>query len=267
MLRRALHSGWILCLAMSAMAAPPLREAPYLTAVPANQLVVAGNACGPAALLNAFRFGNPDWRRASDAVGGNNDRERILTIIREIGMRPSKHVPGHARWSRRGVSVADLHDMADEMTLGHYLPQLRDEVFFLSPRETPEELLRRVHHRFETSLARGFPPIVSLRRYSLRGQSGKPPQWVAIDAHFVTLTSVPRKLDKNARSFPVSYIDPWGGKRCQGDIGIPMQPVLADRTGKSPCVEAGFPQASVGKKLVRHGEQTALVASAAIGRW
>ncbi len=40
------------------MAAPPLREAANLTAVPVNQLTVAGNACGPAALLSAFRFGD-----------------------------------------------------------------------------------------------------------------------------------------------------------------------------------------------------------------
>ena len=96
-----------------ALAAPPMREAPNPAAVPVNQLVVAGNACGPAALLNAFRFGNADWQRASNAVAGANDRERILTIIREIGMRPSKQTPGRARWSRRGVNVADLHDMAD----------------------------------------------------------------------------------------------------------------------------------------------------------
>ena len=37
---------------------------------PLNQLRVSGNACGPAALLNAFRFGNTDWQRASNAITG-----------------------------------------------------------------------------------------------------------------------------------------------------------------------------------------------------
>ena len=251
----------------AAMAAPPIREAPNPTAVPVNQLVVAGNACGPAALLNAFRFGNPDWQRASNAVAGANDRERILTIIREIGMRPSKQTPGRARWSRRGVNVADLHDMADEMTAGHMLPHLSDETFFLLPRETPETLLRRVHRRLETSLAKGLPPVLSLRRFALRSPSGQAPQWVVIDAHFVTLTALPRKLEKHARSFSVSYIDPWGGRHCQGEIRIPNRPVLATTAGASSCLEAAFPQTSVGAKQVRKGQETVLVLPAAIGRW
>ena len=254
-------------LGLSVIATAETREAPNLTAVPADQLAVAGNACGPAALLNAFRFGNEAWRRASDAIAGANDRERILRIIREIGMRPSKHVPGHPRWSRRGVSLADLHDMADEMVAGKYLPMFSEEVFFLSPRESPEKLLRRVHQRLEKSLAKGLPPVVSLRRYVLRKPSGNPPQWTVVDAHFVTLTAIPRKLDKQARSFPVSYIDPWGGKRCQGRIAIPGTTIMADASGNSSCLEADFPQSDVGKKRVAKGERTMLTVSAAIGRW
>lgn len=254
-------------LGLSVIAAAETREAPNMTAIPADQLAVAGNACGPAALLNAFRFGNDAWQRASDAIAGANDRERILRIIREIGMRPSKHVPGHPRWSRRGVNLADLHDMADEMIAGKYLPMLNEEVFFLSPRESPEKLLRRVHQRFEKSLSKGLPPVVSLRRYVLRKTPGNAPQWIVVDAHFVTLTALPRKLDKQARLFPVSYIDPWGGKRCQGRIGIPDFPVMADASGNSSCLEADFPQSDVGKKRVAKGEKTMLTVSAAIGRW
>jgi hypothetical protein len=267
MFRRALRSLALPLLGGAALAAPPAREAPNISAAPANQLVVAGNACGPAALLNAFRTGNRDWQRAGNALAGATDRERLLTIIREIGMRPSKHLPGHPRWSRRGVGVADLRDMANEMILGQYLPQLSDEVFFLQPRESPEQLVRRVYQRFATSLAKGLPPVVSLRRFAWRGSSANPPQWIVIDAHFVTLTTIPRSLDKNARSFPVSYIDPWGARRCQGSIGIPARPVLAGSAGYSSCLEADFPQSAVGKKHVRSGEPTVLAVAAAIGRW
>lgn len=267
MWRRVRNSLLVACLAVSATAAPTLSEAPNPSAVPVDQLSVAGNACGPAALLNTFRFGNQDWQRAANAIAGANDRERILRIIREIGMRPSKHVPGHARWSRRGVSVADLRDMANEMCAGKYLPLLTDEVFFLTNRETPEKLLRRVHQRLEKSLAKGLPPVLSLRRYVLRGQSRKAPQWTVLEAHFVSITAIPRKLDKHARSFAVSYIDPWGGKRCHGSIGIPETPVFADPSGSSSCLEALFPQSSVGKKLLRSGEKSVLAVSAAIGRW
>ena len=69
---------------------PAMREAPTPAAIPADQLAVAGNACGPAALLNAFRFGAPYWHRAADALGGDDDRERMLAMIRGPGMRPSR---------------------------------------------------------------------------------------------------------------------------------------------------------------------------------
>ena len=256
-----------LLLALPAHAGPELRVAANTAAVPANQLLVSGNACGPAALLNAFRFGNADWQRAANAVTGGNDRERILTIIREVGMRPSSHTPGRPRWSRRGVSLADLRDIGDEMTRGHFLPPLREEVFFLKPRETPEKLLRRVHQRLSTSLARGLPPVLSLRRYALRASSGNRPQWTVIDAHFVTLTAIPRALDRQARGFPVSYIDPWGGRRCDGNIIIPARSFMADAAGNSSCMEADFPQSQVGKKHVGKNEATLLALSAALGRW
>ncbi|MES2922158.1 MAG: hypothetical protein V4819_11460 [Verrucomicrobiota bacterium] len=243
------------------------RAAPEAPAVPANQLVVAGNACGPTALLNAFRFGNPAWQRASNAIAGDTDKQRISNIIREGGMRPSSHLVGHPRWSRKGVNLADLCDIANEMTRGHFLPQVSQEVLFLKPGETQEKLLKRVHQRLATSIAKGLPPVISLRRYAKRGRGGKPPEWIVLEAHFVTLTALPPKLEKGAGSFPISYIDPWGGKTCQGVISLPGHPILADSVAASPCLEAVFPQALVGKKSIRPGEPNGLIIAAMLGRW
>ncbi len=240
---------------------------PVMAEVPANQLVVAGNACGPTALLNSFRFGNTDWQRPSNALAGESDKQRISTIIREFGMRPSSHIKGHPRWSRNGVNLADLCDIANEMTAGHFLPSIRQEVLFLQQGENQEKLLTRIHRCFETSIAKGLPPVVSLRRYALRGQNGKPPEWIVLDAHFVTLTAVPGKLESGSRFFPVSYIDPWGGKVCKGAISIPDHGILADNAPDSPCLEAVFTQSSVGKKLVHPGEPGGLTIAAALGRW
>lgn len=259
---RLLASSLLLASGLLAMAAPPLREAPNPTATPASQLAVSGNACGPTALLNAFHFGSPAWQRASNALDGDTDKQRILTIIRQYGMRPSKHITGHPRWSKKGVNLADLCDITNEMTRGHFLPLVSQEVMFRTPRETSEALLKRVHTRLNTSLEKGFPPLISLRRYVKRKQS-----WLAVDAHFVTVTTIPRKLENNATSFPVTYIDPWGGKVCQGNVAISGAAVLADTAADSPCLEAAFPQASVGRKLVRKGEPTALTVAAVLGRW
>lgn len=248
-------------------AEPILREASNLAAQPVNQLLVSGNACGPAALLNAFRFGSEDWQRATTALSGETDKQRIYTIIREYGMRPSKTIIGRPRWSKKGVNLADLCDIGNEIKQPHFLPTLGHEVLFLNPRETQEKLLARTQRRLDTSLTRGFPPIISLRRFALRKQEGKAAEWIVLDAHFVTVTAVPRKLEAGARSFTVRYIDPWGGKVAQGSISIPNRGVLAEAATDSPCLEAIFPQASVGKKLVRAGEYSVLTVSALLGKW
>lgn len=261
MFRLVLHSICFLFV-LPVTAAPALREAPNATATPANQLVLAGNACGPTALLNAFRFGNPSWQNVLVQLPGPTDRERVSAIIRSYGMRPSANLKGRPRWSRKGVNLADLADMANEMTRGQYLPFVNQEILFLKPKETPEKLLRRSHDRLATSMGKGLPPIISLRRYAKRGGT-----WVVLDAHFVTLKSLPSKLDKNATSFPITYIDPWGGKIAGGSIDIASGGVLAVAQGISPCLEANFPNAAVGKKLVRKGETTALTVAALLGRW
>jgi hypothetical protein len=261
-MRQLLVSSFALLIAATSQAAPDLREAPNLTATPANQLVVAGNACGPTALLNAFRYGNKDWQRASTAITGENDKQQIYTIIREVAMRPSANFKGRPRWSRKGVNLADLRDIGNELTRGQFLPLIQQEVFFRQSGETSEKLLKRVHQRFEKSLSKGLPPIISLRRYALRNK-----QWIVLDAHFVTLSALPKKLEKGAQSFPVTYIDPWGGKIHQGAIAIANQPILADAAENSPCLEAQFPQALVGKKSIKPGEKTALTIAAALGRW
>lgn len=258
MFRQTAGSFLIACaLAGAAIAAPQ----------PANQLEVAGNACGPTALLNAFRFGNKDWQRASDAATGDTDKQKIYTIIREYGMRPSNHIKGRPRWSRKGVNLADLCDIANEMTRGRFLPQVSQEVVFLKPGEPQEKLLGRVRQLLETSQKKGLPPVISLRRYVRRAKDGGPPAWTILDAHFVTVTLVPGRLEKDARSFPVTYVDPWGGKVSQGSIAISDSAVLADTAATTPCLVADFPQASVGKKLVRPGESTALTVAAVLGRW
>lgn len=261
---RLAASSLFLALCLSVSAAPPIREAPNPAAAVANQLVVAGNACGPTALLNAFRFGNKDWQRASGALAGDNDKQRIYTIIRQYGLRPSKHMNGRVRWSKKGVNIADLTDIANEMTTGQALPLVRQEILFLKPGETQGKMLKRVHYQLNTSLAKGLPPVLSLRRYAKSKKNG---QWTVLDAHFVTLTAIPSKLGKQDRSFTVTYLDPWGGKTCRGSIAISDRPILADAAAASPCLEADFPQAAVGKKLLRPGEPAALTVAAVLGRW
>jgi hypothetical protein len=103
---------------------------------------------------------------------------------------------------------------------------------------------------------------LSLRRFVLRG--GK---WLPLQGHFVTVTSIPRKIGRGELSFSFVYLDPWGGKRSQGEFRLPSEPVLAVAGQTSPCLETLVPAANIAKKDVQRGELTAVIPAAVIGRW
>jgi hypothetical protein len=228
-----------------------------------SQLAVSGNACGPAALLNSLRHGDARWRKALASIDGETDRGQLLTIIRRHGLRPSPHLGGRLRWSRRGMNVVDLTDIANEIAGPIGLPEVRHEVLIANSIESTARQLARTHRHLETSLARGLPPMLSIRRYALRRNAAGVEEWTAIDSHFVTVLETPRRLPRNAEAFSISYIDPWGGGTHAGEIRVPT-----DFSGViTPFLEARFPAAKVGRDRVRPGERTTLVVSAVIGRW
>jgi len=223
-----------------------------------SQLAVSGNACGPAALLNSLRFSDARWRKSLAAIDGETDRGQLLTIIRRHGLRPSPHLGGRQRWTRHGMNVVDLTDVANEIVSRFDLPEVRHQVLIANSVESPSGQLARTHRYLETSLARGLPPILSVRRYAFRDGA-----WTAIDAHFVTVTEAPRRLPRNAEVFQITYIDPWDGGTHLGEIRIPE----GFSGSITPFLEARFPTARVGSERLRPNEPTVLVASAVIGRW
>lgn len=242
--------------------ATELRTAPNAGAPPVNQLAISGNACGPAALLASFRTGSDSWRRAASELPGTTDREQLGQWIRRHGLRPSTTLSGRNRWSNAGINVEDLVAAANESTRALYLPTVAHDGLFAKSGEKPPALLRRTHQRLEKSLSKGIPPLLSLRRYVLR--DGK---WISLQGHFVTVTAVPKKLGRADAAFTITYLDPWGGKREEGQIRLPSLPLLATESQPVPCLEAWVPAANIEKKDVRKGETTAVVPVAVIARW
>lgn len=239
-------------------------KAPNTEASPINQRRAYGNACGPASLLNAFQYGNEKWQKVFKAVPGNNSRTRLRYVVGTWGNRPSKHIKGVKRWnSKQGVNLLDLTDMANEMRAPYFLPKLKHEVMARKSREDLNKLLHRSHDRIATSLKKGLPPILSIRRYAHRYSKevgGK--SWWPIRAHFVVIIEVPKKLPRGATSFKIKYIDPYGGFTREGTIHT--------NTGgfkNSPFLATSMPKTLVGKSFVKPGEETLLTFSAIIGNW
>lgn len=253
---------WLFAALLGACPAEELRVAPNAAATPVNQLSISGNACGPAALLASFRCGNEAWQRGAGALAGETDRDQLRLWIRLHGLQPSTTLKGRKRWSSKGINVEDLVAAANEMNRPLFLPPLLHDDLFLRPGEKPEALLRRTRDRLDKSLVKGIPPILSLRRFVLRKNV-----WTPVQGHFVTVTGVTRKLAHGKPSFAFSYLDPWGGKRCEGTLALPPRPILAAAGQASPCLEAAVPSALIGKSEIRRGEVTVVVPAAVIGRW
>ena len=255
----------LLLLALSfiiASCAPDLYEAENLSAEPFNQLELAGNACGPAALLNSWRFGKPRWRKLSETPAGLSDRERIRAIARGPAMRESSSLPGRARWSRNGINLIDLRDVANEMSQPHQLPPISHQTLFLKHGDSQRAHLSNIRSLLARSLADGFPPMLSIRRFVKRGG-----EWVVVQGHFVTITSVPGGLASDQSSFEISYIDPLGGDFQTGTIAVSPTPFLGEDSARNPNLEAVFPESKAGMRFIRPGETSYLAVSAALGRF
>jgi hypothetical protein len=253
----------ILLIALAASCgAEEIRQAPNPGAAPVNQLTVSGNACGPAALLASFRFGNESWQAAANSLPGASDKEQLTQWIKRHGLRPSAALKGRMRWSNGGINVEDLVTAANEMNRSLYLPTLAIDDLFRRKGEKPQQLLKRTRDYMDRSLTRGFPPLLSLKRYALRNGV-----WTPVQGHFVTVTAIPAKLGKGESGIRISYLDPWGGKRCEGVLKMADRAIMAADAESSPCLIAEVPASNIGKKDVKRGELSVVVPAAVIGRW
>jgi hypothetical protein len=252
-----LVSLFVCALSPFANAAEPAPSQTRATAF--NQRLVSSKACGPAALLNAFRFGDANWQRGLNAATGKSDQERLSSTIRTYGMRPSRQFAGRSRWSSNGVNLADLTDLANDMAASQSLPPLKSEVLIPLDGSAPAKLLALGHKRCATSLAKGFPPVLGLRRFVWRKTQGGQAGWLAVDAHYVTLTQLPA-LGWNAGNFQISYLDPNGGRRYVANVHVP-------ETSSPAGLVIDCPGTSVGRHKVRKGEPTMVMLSSVLGRW
>ncbi|MGB6219742.1 hypothetical protein [Haloferula sp.] len=237
------------------------RWAPQAVAGPVNQLVVSGNACGPAALLTSFRCGDENWQAVAEIIPGKSDRSKLLYIIKAHGLKPSVSLKSRKRWTRDGINPEDLTQIAGELAALKGLPAPKSESLFRKGRETPLKLVDRTHDRLRDSLKRGFPPLLSLKRYVFRQG-----QWQPIQGHFVTVVRVPEKIDRKATSFTFTYFDPWKGAKHEGTLKIPAEPLISTDNQTSACLESVMPSADIGRKLLKPGEKSFIIPVGFIGR-
>ena len=238
--------------------------APNKKASPINQRRAYGNACGPASLLNAFQYGSSKWQNIFYAIPGTNSKTRIRYVVSKWGERPSLHIKGIKRWDpKQGINLLDLTDMANEMRDSHFTPRIKNEILTRKSRQKQIELLHHSHKLITKSLKKGLPPILSIRRYAYRDSDEVGAKsWWPIRAHFIVVIETPKKISRSATSYHIKYVDPFGGYTRNG--------VIHTDTGdfsNSPFLAATMPGASIGRALLRDGEETVLTFPSIIGCW
>lgn len=216
------------CLLFTQCAPTGPAKAPNPSAQAVNQLAIAGNACGPAATLNALRFGASEYQAAAKAIPGDSDRSQLRHIILKHGGTWSRHVPQRYRWSRRGINAADLTDVTNELIRASKAPVVKLAI------PTGISAFEHSYDQLARSLRLGFPPIVGLRRYE--GIN-------AIDSHFITIVQVPDQLEKNAETYAIRYIDPMGGRTHDGTIRVKQGNLHAQLIADTPRTPVGLSKA------------------------
>lgn len=229
---------------------------------PINQLRTSGNACGPACILDAFQCGSAKWQYSAAQITGATQAERLLKIIRTHGNRPSKQLPKQKRWTRaEGINATDLAAIGNEMRKKMWMGTIRQRLLFRDQTKSPETHLNSTHKTLTNSLKKGLPPILTARRMIWKSPAeDQPKTWLTVKRHYLVLTGLPKTLNANATSFPVTYREPWGGYSHQGHMRIPKPSELSTNT-----VILEFPETTIGKTLIQKGEVSTLSLSSLVG--
>ena len=237
-------------------------QAPNPSAQPVNQLVIAGNACGPAALLASIRAGNSNWTKLADQLPGKSDRATLNYLIRAHGLKPSRHLKNRNRWTREGINAPDLTDLAGEVAALAGLTPPSYALVDARASEPPEKSARRFHQRVTTSLSHGFPPIVKIQRYVKRDG-----QWHPLQSHFVTIVRITRDDTRPQPAWTFSYFDPWGGKKSTGTWQIASASHDTSTVPLPTPLTAIMPDAHIGRSQAPNNSRSTLAPTVFIGIW
>ncbi len=243
--------------------------APNTKAKAINQISIQKYGCGPASLINAYRFGSPKWNTATTKIVGNTDKEQFDFLVKYYGKIFSRYARASMRWdSRSGINGLDLTDLANDFQTRRKLslPKLKHTTHFIKPKTDHSTLLKNTHKHLVKSLKKGFPPLISVKRFAQQGT-----RWRQVHGHFVVLYEIQGSIPKKATSFEIKYIDPWGGKIKTGTIKIPQTAFFAVNNAeqkptfrKSPTLTVDFPDSRLGKHLVRKNEKSATILASSI---
>lgn len=171
-------------------------------------------ACGPCAIIHAFRYASEDW--STSGFDKKSYLQQADYITHTLGSTPSTSHTGKTKWNpQRGMSILDLTAIANT----------------LSPRSIiafpPPSALSAQHKILSKSLKKGFPPIISIKQQihkKFRSQKGY--YWIATKGHFVTIIRLSPNIDTENQEFWFDYLDSFDGLIHRASISTASQEPL-----------------------------------------
>ena len=165
-------------------------------------------SCGPAAILNALKFGR---KVAALRDLGNSDSDRIKTIISEYGHM--EHCKTRRSRFTPELRSTDLCQIVSEIRTRYNLPELNGLELNRLPGETSQSFVSRVHKLLGSSLMMGEPPIVHIHaECAVWKNQRKRFEWDSLCGHYVTIIAIQKHLPPNAECFSMEIVDS-GDKR------------------------------------------------------
>lgn len=172
------------------------------------------NACAPAAVANALRFGSPKMQNTWEQFVGSDDKTRMRFLIdRWFRSQPSIEFPTKKRLSFDGVLEEDLAAACRELSEEYELPPLRGDYLDRLAGEKSPAFLARVHDYLTDSLESGVPPILSLKTHVARPveRLNDEVAWTYSAHHWVVVSGVQKELRIGDLGFSLNLIEPNGG--------------------------------------------------------
>ncbi len=179
-----------------------------------GQQAIGPMGCGPCALANALAHGDADCRRAFAALEGDTPLDRVQTIIRRFGDRPSEKYEGRqTRYSATdGTTTEDMPFLANDLLKASKLTEVEAHWLNVHEGENGRAHLRRLHGLFSDALAAGMPAVVEVRSFGANTAAAKGPQWDGMLGHWMPVVGVePAVLSPRATGFVCRFADSVSG--------------------------------------------------------
>lgn len=171
-----------------------------------NQNWISGNACGPAAILNSFLTGSLKNSETVDELLKLNSKNAISELLKTYGNTPSKSLSGQKKWNpKRGMNQEDLLSVLKELNPKY---RKRYAIYY-----TADQPLKATYKQLRKSLKKGFPPIVSVRRFVKKDKG----EWFSLGGHYMSLVGL-GELGKSNLGITMEYVDPKGALMRKGVV-------------------------------------------------